>query len=196
MEKHALLTDLQTLNHELRASSCGILGMVEVLRHEMLTTRQQNYLENIQQCAERLMDLINQLPTAKKSVTPKPVATAANTLLLIEDDEIVQLASVQLLERLGYYVDIAEEPEEGLQMTLENHYAAVFISADLAEMGGIEVAAKIRKQNKEKYLPIIMTTTHRKEELVTACLAKGADEVVSKPVTKKQFEQLLKRVFG
>ena len=50
--------ELNTLNHELRTSSCGILAMVEVLRHESLTLKQLNYLQNIQQCGEHLLAIV------------------------------------------------------------------------------------------------------------------------------------------
>lgn len=47
------------LSHELRTPLTGILGLAEELKHEPLTPKQQEYIEDIQLAGARLLSAIN-----------------------------------------------------------------------------------------------------------------------------------------
>lgn len=52
---------LRDLNHELRTSLTNILGMVDQLRQESLTSQQKSYVKNIGEAGTHLLELANKL---------------------------------------------------------------------------------------------------------------------------------------
>jgi PAS domain S-box-containing protein len=108
-------------------------------------------------------------------------------LLLVEDDKICQLVASQYAISLGLNVTMANCGNEALRLSEENKYDLILMDIGLPDMGGCEVTAAIRQQEKAKGInpvPIIIgLTAHASEEVENKCANSGIDRVLTKPLT-------------
>ncbi len=70
MEIISIPTDLRSLSHELRIPLTGILGMAEILNAESLTPVQREYLNDIRQAGDHLLEVVNLLLKESKKINP------------------------------------------------------------------------------------------------------------------------------
>jgi two-component system, OmpR family, aerobic respiration control sensor histidine kinase ArcB len=151
----------------------------------------------------QLREIKKSLEDKKLSALQKkasPVLSEKNhkKILLVEDDDVVQKVHRTMLERLGYYVDIAETGGKALAM-LPEKYHIIFMDIGLPDITGLEVTHAIRKKEQEKNLnriPVIAITAHGSKEDKENCLKAGIDEMAVKPITLPEFEEILGRWFG
>lgn len=62
---------LSVMSHELRTPMTGVLGLVDLLSHEDLTTRQKHYLDNMRRSGRHLLEVINDILDFSKLETGK-----------------------------------------------------------------------------------------------------------------------------
>ena len=118
-------------------------------------------------------------------------ATAAPTILVIEDySDTRELLSV-LLHRRGYNVIEAEDGVEGLLKAGGSYPDLILLDLSLPEMDGVEVARHIRAQPKLSRIPIFVVSAYVTEDIRQEVLAAGCTEVFAKPIDR---EALLKRI--
>lgn len=116
-----------------------------------------------------------------------------NHVLLVEDDTLIQIVHKQMLEELGYKVDIAECASKAINM-LHNYYDIIFVDIGLPDMNGFDLIKAIRESHpNRKRIPIIALTGYSEEPELQQCLQAGADKAVVKPITKTALGNLLEQ---
>jgi len=73
-------------------------------------------------------------------------------ILLTEDNEINQQVAQELMEDVGFVVDIANNGQEALDMVQASSYDLVFMDLQMPEMDGFE-ATKVIRSNKSIVQP-------------------------------------------
>ncbi len=114
------------------------------------------------------------------------------SILLAEDDSTNQDVEIRILNKLGYYPDVAQNGKEVLQMTEAKNYDLIFMDVQMPEIDGREVTRIIRKRNGHQ--PVIAAITANamqgdKEE----CLVAGMDEYLAKPISFKKISELIEK---
>lgn len=99
-------------------------------------------------------------------------------VLLIEDDLSISELQRDYLEINGYQVDIAQDGESGLQMSLTTQYDLVILDLMLPRLNGFEVCRKIREK---KNIPILIVSSRREDIDLIRGLGLGADDYITKP---------------
>ena len=110
-------------------------------------------------------------------------------ILVVEDD--IQIASFikrGLLEE-SYFVDIADDGQEAINLALLNHYDTILLDIMLPYTNGIDVC-KILRDNDIK-TPIILLTARDKLQDKIDGLDSGANDYLTKPF---EFNELLARI--
>jgi putative two-component system response regulator len=111
-----------------------------------------------------------------------------NQVVLIVDDLI---ANIELLEAFlvpqGYEIVKAESGEEALKKIDEDRIDLVLLDVMMAGMDGFEVIKKIRQDEKNRQLPIILVTALRETEERVKGIEAGCDDFLSKPVDKLEL---------
>ena len=112
---------------------------------------------------------------------------AADTIsiLLTEDDPVVQKIIPLLLMKYGYQVDVAGNGREALRMLEKNDYAVVLMDCMMPEMNGYEVTAVIRDPDSDvrrNDIPVIALTGNVMKEDRDRCVAAGMDDHLPKPL--------------
>ena len=118
------------------------------------------------------------------------------TVLLIEDNELLQKIYAIMLKNLGYNVHMAGNSEE----------AAIFFDKDIAAIitdiglpggkSGIDIAKDFRcfeKTNKTGRIPIIAITAYTDAEVHKKGMKAGINEIATKPVTQDHLKIMLKQ---
>lgn len=115
--------------------------------------------------------------------------------LIIDDSPIVQKAHKIFLEQEGCEVDVADCAEQALTLQ-PNRYQIVFTDLNLPGMSGIELVAEIRRREQALNLtiPIIgISAAATEHDKIHECLMVGINELLPKPVSAQQINELLKR---
>lgn len=122
-------------------------------------------------------------------------------VLVVDDNPVNQKVAANMLEKLGYRVNVATNGREAVESIARTAYALVFMDCQMPEMDGLEAASLVREQEQHRRqtgharppIPIVAMTANALHEDRERCLAVGMDDFISKPVTKKTLEVVLNR---
>jgi CheY-like chemotaxis protein len=125
-----------------------------------------------------------------------PSNEPANPLVLVVEDNAVNQRVARLqLEELGYRVHIVGNGREALEATTRLRYDVILMDCAMPEMDGYEATSRIRKQEAliGRHTPIIALTAHSMPGDRERCLECGMDDYLSKPISKDELGQAMKR---
>jgi DNA-binding response OmpR family regulator len=116
------------------------------------------------------------------------------TVLVVDDEEIVRDVVVRYLERDGYRTLEAADGDEAVRLLEEEAPSLVVLDVMLPRRDGLDVCRWIRARSD---LPIIMLTARGEEADRIVGLELGADDYVTKPFSPRELavrvRNLLKR---
>jgi len=117
---------------------------------------------------------------------------AGTRVLLVEDEPITQEVSRELLEDLGWEVDVADDGQQALKLAQQNRYALILMDMQMPVLNGVEATKAIRTDSLNIATPILAMTANAFDEDRDACLAAGMNDHIPKPIDPdKLFETML-----
>jgi signal transduction histidine kinase len=119
------------------------------------------------------------------------VQTERPVVLVVEDDALVADMLRTMLSRAGYSVETAADGAAGLARIEAGGVDLVVLDLMLPELDGLELCRRVRAQESDVYLPIIILTAQPGPDQRQAGFAAGADDFLTKPFDR---EDLLARV--
>ncbi len=120
----------------------------------------------------------------------------AKRVLIVDDDEMVRIALVELLKPEGYEVRTASGGYEALENLNQNDYDLLVLDIIMPNMDGIELCKKIREKPKYKKTPIVFLTAKSSEEAKVAGVNAGANLFLSKPISPEKLLNILSDALG
>ncbi|HEX4044226.1 MAG TPA: response regulator [Gammaproteobacteria bacterium] len=126
--------------------------------------------------------------------TSNTVKTNKYSVLLVEDELLVQKIHYRFLEILDCAIVVAMDGEEALKKAKEESFDLIFMDVGLPLIGGVEVITMIRENeqiNKINPVPIIVLTAYKEEKVFQDCLKAGANAVHLKPLNFEGFTDLI-----
>ncbi len=179
---------LSSLGDESHKNHPGLFASIltKPVRHQVL---QQQVMNQLKLAAGK-----NSLADAKEIL--KPVLPKLNaeqnplSVLLAEDDLTNQHVQTRILNKIGYYPDIAQNGREVLEMIETKHYDIILMDVQMPEIDGKEVTRLIR--NRKGPQPLIVAVTANamlgdRED----CLRAGMDDYLSKPISFQRLTMLM-----
>lgn len=118
---------------------------------------------------------------------------AANILLVEDEPAIQELIAVNLL-RAGHQVLRAADAETALRLVREALPDLVLLDWMLPGMNGVELARRLRADERTRSVPIIMLTARGEELDKVTGLESGADDYVTKPFSPRELVARIKAV--
>lgn len=118
---------------------------------------------------------------------------AANILLVEDEPAIQELIAVNLL-RAGHQVLRAADAETALRLVREALPDLVLVDWMLPGMNGVELARRLRADERTRSVPIIMLTARGEEVDKITGLESGADDYVTKPFSPRELVARIKAV--
>ncbi len=108
-------------------------------------------------------------------------------VLIVEDNEINQEISVDILSTIGISAEIAENGQVALDMLKEkgaNYYSLIFMDIQMPVMDGYETVRQIRKLNDTgfKKIPIVAMTANAYEDDKKMAFESGMNGHIAKPI--------------
>jgi two-component system, sensor histidine kinase and response regulator len=127
------------------------------------------------------------LPTDQQAAAPITPATAADCLLVVDDDEANIFNLRSMLEKLGFEILPAAGREEALKRLAIRTPDLILLNLLMGGTDGFELCKRIQENPAWADLPIIFfSSTHDKELLVQALESGGAD-YVAQPFDKAEL---------
>lgn len=85
------------------------------------------------------------------------------TILLINDNNLINKILKKRLEKYDFSVDVAETGEQGLEKIKENTYQIILLDYKLPGIWGDEVCKKVKNDEKTKNIPVLYISSADKE---------------------------------
>ncbi|MBF0396379.1 MAG: response regulator [Desulfobacterales bacterium] len=117
---------------------------------------------------------------ALEKLAEKEQLAYKNTILLIDDEELVVNHLAVFLEQEGYNVFKAHSGEQGLEVIENNKIDVVITDIKMKGMSGIEVLQRAKRYYSD--IEIIVVTGFKDEELSISALRAGAIDYINKPI--------------
>ena len=126
-----------------------------------------------------------------------PSAFRSARVLVVEDNQTNQLVMRTTLARLGLRADLVGNGIEAIEAVLQRPYDVVLMDVMMPEMDGVEATRRIRALAPPVGLiPILGLTAHASPESHADFLAAGMDDVLTKPINKKNLVSALERTLS
>jgi CheY-like chemotaxis protein len=118
----------------------------------------------------------------------------AGHILLVEDNEVNQLVAVEMLQRLGYRVDVASSGLDALTAVESHRYDAVLMDCQMPKTDGYQATMQLRRrEGSTRHTPVIAMTAYATTDDRERCLAAGMDDHVSTPLRLQVLADTLRR---
>lgn len=107
-------------------------------------------------------------------------------VLFVDDDAMNRRVVRDMLQVAGVALDEAPDGQTGLDMVEAGDYAVILMDLRMPGMDGLTAIEHIRARNDAKNAtPIIVVTADTSIDIRENCMARGADDVMMKPVAMK-----------
>src|SRR5947208_7139532 len=114
---------------------------------------------------------------------------SADSILVVDDEEVMRDVLHALLTEAGYKVTLAQDGSEGLTTARRQGFDAAIVDVMLPDMGGIDVLEELKKIDPE--LVVLMITAYASVETALSAMKKGAFDYVAKPFKHEELLHIL-----
>jgi signal transduction histidine kinase/DNA-binding response OmpR family regulator len=155
------------------------------------------------QLYEVLIPVVAKQPTRVAAKTAPPQQQIDSQLaqrlplriLVAEDNRINQKVALQILKRMGYRADVANQGEEVLEALHRQGYDVVLMDVQMPVLDGLEATRRICQQWEPHQRPwIIAMTAGAMEGDRVKCLEAGMDDYLTKPVKIASLQAALENI--
>ena len=115
----------------------------------------------------------------------------AGRALVVDDSRAIREAMTSMLGREGWIVDVAEDGARALQMTRQLRYDLVITDLEMPELGGFELIAHLRKDERHRATPVVFITSRANPEHRRRARELGVRALVAKPITRRKLLEAL-----
>lgn len=115
-----------------------------------------------------------------------------NSILYVEDEEIIRDSIKAFLSRKFERVYSAENGEEGLEIFKEKKIDIVLTDVKMPKMSGLDMAKEIKEITPE--VPIVLATAHTDYEIMLEAIDIGVEKYVPKPIDLTNLNSILTKL--
>lgn len=165
------------------------------------------------QLLDAIVDALALARTPDHHAPPPPPLTPAQPsrrarpgihLLVVEDNEINQAITRELLEGLGFEVSIASDGRQAVDAARSGRFRAILLDCQMPVMDGFETSRTLRLVEKDRILdatgkpniPIIALTANAVEGDRERCRQAGMDAYLTKPIDLAALISHLEQLLG
>jgi CheY-like chemotaxis protein/HPt (histidine-containing phosphotransfer) domain-containing protein len=134
---------------------------------------------------------LEQIRMNQPPLAAAPIGQENVRVLVVEDNLMNQRLVHQVLNRLGYQVQLAENGQRALQLLADGAYDIILMDLQMPVMDGYETTRLIRSHLKLT-VPIIAMTAHALPSEKEDCLKAGMNDFLSKPFQMADLQQVLR----
>jgi two-component system response regulator PilR (NtrC family) len=116
------------------------------------------------------------------------------SILVVDDEEVMRDVLGSLLAQAGYQVSLAVGGAEGLALARKSVFDAAIVDVMLPEVGGLEVLEELKKIDPD--LVVLMITAFASVETAITAMKKGAFDYVAKPFKHEELLHILRNALN
>ena len=123
------------------------------------------------------------------TIVPKP----GKQVLVVDDSRVNLMVAKGLMKPYEMDVDIAVSGRQAMEMVQQKDYDLVFMDHMMPELDGVETTHMIRALEGDKYqkLVIVALTANAISGTREQLMAEGMQEFITKPINKKELDNVL-----
>ena len=168
-------------------ASSGSLGLGQLLTRQ-LVHEMRGSLE-VRALPAGGLELQIELPAKQGEIPKRPVE---GRILVVDDGPVNTMLASSVLEKSGYWVDVAASGAEALKLGLEHNYNLVLMDIFMPDMDGIETVGLWRKlPNTNAETPIIALTANAMDLERERFLREGMNDYLTKPYRPNELRELV-----
>ncbi len=126
---------------------------------------------------------------------PNPNPTPVSLVLIVDHYRVGQRIALMQLNYFGLSAHVVTSCRQAFKALKKQHYALVFIGLGMPNCDGAACTQFVRKLElrRNKETTIVAVTAHANKGDKERCIAAGMDDLMSKPITMVDMQQLLRR---
>lgn len=109
------------------------------------------------------------------------------TVLVVDDDERNIRLILLMLSKDDYHILSATGGAEAIEMVAENEPDIILLDIMMPGIDGFEVCKRLKADNQNKHIPVIMVTALQDREHKMRAMEAGADDFISKPIDQTEL---------
>lgn len=129
-----------------------------------------------------------------RSVPAMMMSHPEASLLIVDDDAVNRALMAGFLKGEQYHRMFASSGEEAIAMAAQVPPDLILLDIMMPGMSGIEVAEKLKQDQRTRTIPIIMITALTDRQSRLAALASGAEDILSKPVDRVELQMRVRNL--
>jgi FixJ family two-component response regulator len=129
--------------------------------------------------------------TVFRSACMTRMITTLATIHVVDDDPSVRVAIARLLRTAGYRVVVYESGQQLLANPPGTEAGCILLDIRMPELDGFDVQERLNESGSS--LPIIFLTGHGSVETSVQAIKAGAEDVLTKPVSKTALVETIER---
>ena len=141
------------------------------------------------------------IPASEESIQKDPIVCGPieegdETILLVDDEEMIIDVGIQLLEKLGYTVLEARGGREAIQTYQENkdNIDMIILDMIMPDLGGSEVYDKIKTI--DPGVKVLLSSGYSVDGQATEILKRGCNGFIQKPFNLKKLSRKIREVLN
>jgi DNA-binding NtrC family response regulator len=112
------------------------------------------------------------------------------SILVVDDEEVMRDVLESLLRQAGYQVTLAEDGAQGLSLARQQSFDAVILDVMLPEVGGLDALEELKRADPD--VVVLMITAYASVETAIAAMKRGAFDYVAKPFKHEEVLHILR----
>ncbi|MBR3305648.1 MAG: response regulator [Lachnospiraceae bacterium] len=114
-------------------------------------------------------------------------------VLVVDDNDMNLMVFKSLIKQTGVQTVTADSGDEGIALTMKEHYDLIFLDHMMPVKDGIETLREIREnaENPNRNTPTICLTANAISGAKEEYMAAGFDDYISKPIDPDRLEELM-----
>ena len=151
-------------------------------------------------CVERVMDSTHQSGSHAQLVTRSSLSAEKffgqyrGRVLVAEDNIVNQQVTRRFLERLGCWVELADNGLRAVESCARSDLDLVLMDVQMPIMDGLTATREIRRAERPgRRVPIVALTASAMTDELERCLAAGMDGLLTKPLQPLRLREILDR---
>ncbi len=119
------------------------------------------------------------------------VARELETVVVIDDDYAIRLSCLQILQKMGFRVEVFEDGTRGLEGVARLKPALVVVDLKMPGISGLEVVARVHEQDPE--IIVVVITGFATIGTAVDAMKSGAYDFVPKPFSPDELRVIVNR---
>jgi CheY-like chemotaxis protein len=140
--------------------------------------------------------VVSSVPYISRQVERKAVSEEAagrKHILLVDDSLSGRIAQREMIERMGYIVEVASSGMQALTRLAERKFDMVVTDINMPRMDGYEFTEKVRSMPATRRIPIIMVTSDVKNADRIKAYEVGIDDFLAKPFSEDDLRASIEK---